>query len=98
MDDFKVALIAFIQLVIIAAGMLIKEWIDRKRAEALAKKLADENAVKAAAVQDLSDKVEVIHSATNSMKDALILSTEKEALLRGAAAERDRNEPRSRHG
>lgn len=28
-------------------------------------------------------KVEEIHKATNSMKDALVLSTEKEALARG---------------
>jgi len=41
-------------------------------------------------------KIEKVHKATNSMKDALIVSTEKEALARGKivgiAEEKQRNE------
>ncbi len=35
-------------------------------------------------------QVDVIEKATNSMKDALVLATEKEALLRGGVQERER--------
>lgn len=43
---------------------------------------------------EIRDQVEEVHVATNSMKDALVLSTEKEALLRGGVEERARADER----
>ncbi len=43
-----------------------------------------------------SSKLDDIHRETNSMKDALVAATEKEALARGGAEERQRAEKREK--
>ncbi len=59
--------------------MTLSEWI-RILIEAAGLGIVIYNQVQA------SKKVEAIHAATNSMKDALVAATESEALARGHAA------------
>lgn len=89
-------------------GLLIKAVADARaqHAAALRDRKADvktdqvrqdliEHNEKASAKQDtIIEKVDDIHEATNSMKDALVAATEKEALIRGASEERKREEQR----
>lgn len=62
-------------------GLAIKEYLDYRRSVDAITKL-----------DDVKEQVHVIEKATNSMKDALVLATEKEAFARGVKEEKNRSE------
>lgn len=75
-------------------AMIVKDYLDRRRAEDTEKKIDTKvddvkktveivTAQQNTKLNDLAGQVEQVHVATNSMKDALVLATEKEALARG---------------
>lgn len=68
-------------LVILAVLAAYERWQSQKRS---------------AILKDVSNKVEIIHKETNSMKDALVASTDKAARAEGKQEER--NEERIRQG
>lgn len=89
-DTLGLAIIALVNTVAVAffafLTLVVKEYFDRIRAKEVAEQVA-QVAVKA---EENSGRLEEIHVATNSMKDALVLATEKEALQRGKNEERER--------
>lgn len=68
-------------------SLLIKEYFDRVRSAANTAQIKADVGQK---LEVVGVNVQKIETATNSMKDALILATEKEALQRGAVDERAR--------
>lgn len=75
-------------------AMIVKDYLDRRRAEDTEKKIDTKvddvkktveivTAQQNTKLNDLAGQVEQVHVATNSMKDVLVLATEKEALARG---------------
>ncbi len=91
--------------VILILTMVVKDWIDKQRAreikaeskarnDATAKKLDDVVGNVAA----MGENVQKIETATNNMKDQLVLKTEAEALSRGGVEERARADERAAKG
>jgi len=74
-------------------ALIVKEVFDERRANRTAAKvetvkttLETVTTEQGGKLKGIEDKLEVVHLATNSMKDALVSVTEKEALARGTAA------------
>jgi predicted transcriptional regulator len=67
--------------------MVVKEYFDMKRAERASLK-----------VDAQSEKIEEIHHATNSMKDALVKATGEAEFAKGVKSETDKAEGRQHPG
>lgn len=97
-------LFAFLGSVLTAVMTYLVMRLNQKQTEAAVEAekvkvaLVQSNALTTARLDSVAEKVEEVHKATNSMKDALVLATEKEALERGHAAgvkqEQDRERPK----
>lgn len=77
---FLLGLLAVFQVVAL-------KWIDTRA--------ADRTASTREEIKTVGTEVKEIHHATNSMKDALVEATEKEALARGGVEERKRADERA---
>lgn len=78
--------------------MAVKEYFDRVRARDVREhviraeqKIDEKGREQSQKLDTVVENVKVIEKATNSMKDALVLATEKEGLERGAREERERS-------
>ena len=78
--------------------MAVKEFFDARRAERVAKgvekvrtALEVTSANQAEKINTLTDAVEEVHLATNSMKDQLVAVTKSEAYAAGIKEERSRS-------
>lgn len=81
-------------------AMVVKEYIDRQRAERMAKELVAATVARAAQtarveevahkVEVVAEKVEEVHKATNSLTDRLVETTKTEAHAAGVKEEKDR--------
>lgn len=81
MDSFWPPFFGFLTIITVSIIGHVVNWLNNRA-------LREE-------VKTVKDNVQKIEVATNSMKDALIISTEKEALARGGVEERARADKRA---